>query len=161
MLKTAANPKTIRGTAELSAAVGEELGISPWYDVSQDRITAFADATGDRYWIHVDPERAAASGKGSTIAHGLFTLSLGPQLMDTIVSFEGFDGKLNYGYERVRFPGPVPVDTRLRMRLTVIDVDEGPGSIRVRLQQTFERENEPKPACVATCILRLETRADG
>ena len=155
-------PKTITGASELGAAAGTELGISPWYEMSQDRIAAFAAATGDHYWIHVDPARAAAESEiGSTIAHGLFTLSLGPQLMDTIVRFDGFGGKLNYGYERVRFPGPVPVDTRLRMRLSVLDVDEGPGSIRVRLEQTFERENEPKPACVATCILRLETRADG
>jgi hypothetical protein len=105
MLKTA-TPKTIRGAAELSAAVGEELGISPWYEVSQDRISAFAGATGDQYWIHVDPKRAEAEGMGATIVHGLFTLSLGPQLMDTIVRFEGFEGKLNYGYDRVRFRHP-------------------------------------------------------
>jgi acyl dehydratase len=160
MLETQ-TPKTITSASALRAAAGKELGVSSWLEVSQDRITAFAEVTGDHYWIHTDPARAAASGMGSTIAHGLFTLSLGPQLTDTIVRFEGFGGKLNYGYERVRFPGPVPVDTRLRMHLEVIDVDEAPGSIRVRLQQTFERENAAKPVCVATCILRLETRADG
>jgi acyl dehydratase len=156
MLKTATQ-KTIRGAVELSAAVGEELGISPWYETSQHRITAFADATGDQYWIHVDPKRAEAEGMGSTIAHGLFTLSLGPQLMDTIVSFEGFEGKLNYGYDRVRFPAPVPVDSRLRMRLQLVAVAEAPGSVRATLEQTFEREHEPKPVCIATCVLRFET----
>jgi acyl dehydratase len=156
MLKTA-TPKTIRGAAELSAAVGEELGISPWYEVTQDRISAFADATGDQYWIHVDPKRAEAEGRGSTIAHGLFTLSLGPQLMDMIVTFEGFDGKMNYGYDRVRFPAPVPVDSRLRMRLRLVSVAEASGSIRATLEQTFEREHETKPVCIATWILRLGT----
>lgn len=156
MLKTE-TPKTIRGAAELSAAVGEELGISPWYEVTQDRISAFADATGDHYWIHVDPKRAEAEGTGSTIAHGLYTLSLGPQLMDTIVSFEGFEGKLNYGYDRVRFPAPVRVDSRLRMRLQLVAVTEAPGAIRATLEQTFEREHATKPVCIATCILRLGT----
>ena len=151
-------PKTIRGIAELRAEVGQALGISPWYEMSQDRITAFAEATGDEYWIHVDPARAAQSPMGATIAHGLFTLSLGPHLMDTIVRFEGFEGKLNYGYDRVRFPGPVPVDSRLRMRLQVVDLAEEPGSARVTLLQTFERENEAKPVCIASQVLRLATR---
>jgi acyl dehydratase len=156
MLETA-TLKNIRGAAELSAAVGEELGISPWYEVTQDRISAFADATGDQYWIHVDPKRAEAEGMGATIAHGLFTLSLGPRLMDAIVRFEGFEGKLNYGYDRVRFPAPVPVASRVRMRLQLLAVAEARGSIRATLEQTFEREHETKPVCIATCILRLET----
>jgi acyl dehydratase len=151
------SPRIIRGAADLETAVGMELGISPWYEVTQDRVTAFADATGDRYWIHVDPERAQAEGMGSTIAHGLFTLSLGPQLMDTIVSFEGFQRKLNYGYDRVRFPAPVPVNRRLRMRLHVVAIAKAPGSIRLTLEQTFECEHETKPVCIATSILRLES----
>jgi acyl dehydratase len=157
MLETANPPKTIRGIAELRAEIGQELGISPWYEVSQDRITAFAEATGDNYWIHVDPVRAAQSPMGATIAHGLFTLSLGPGLMDTIVQFEGFEGKLNYGYDRVRFPGPVPVNSRLRLRLRVVDLAEDRGSVRVTLLHTFERENEAKPVCIASHVLRLAT----
>jgi acyl dehydratase len=158
MLETATPPKTIRGIAELRAEVGQELGISPWYEISQARITAFADATGDRYWIHVDPARASQSQLGTTIAHGLFTLSLGIQLMDAIVQFEGFEGKLNYGYERVRFPAPVPVDSRVRMRLEVVDLAEDSGSARVTLLQTFELENSAKPVCSASHVLRLATR---
>jgi acyl dehydratase len=158
MLETANPPKTIRGIAELRAEVGQELGISPWYEMSQERITAFAEATGDKYWIHVDPARAAKSPMGATIAHGLFTLSLGPVLMDTIVQFEGFEGKLNYGYDRVRFPGPVPVGSRLRLRMRMVDLVEEPGSVRVTLLQTFERETEAKPVCIASQILRLATR---
>jgi acyl dehydratase len=149
-------PKAVRGVAELSAVVGEDLGTSPWYDVSQDRIDAFAAATGDRYWIHVDPQRAAESALGSTIAHGLFTLSLGPALMDMIVKFEGFAGALNYGYERVRFPAPVPVDARVRMGLKVLDLKEEPESVRVTLLETFERENGTRPVCIAHHVLRLE-----
>ena len=158
MLETANRPKTIRGITDLKAEVGRELGISPWYDMSQARITAFAEATGDRYWIHVDPVRSAQTPLGATIAHGLFTLSLGPQLTDTIVQFEGFKGRLNYGYDRVRFPAPLPVDSRIRMRLQVVDLAEDPGSVRVTLLQTFERENEVKPVCIASQVLRLATR---
>ena len=158
MLETATPPKTIRGIAELRAEVGQELGISPWYEISQDRITAFANATGDKYWIHVDPALAAQSPMGGTIAHGLFTLSLGIYLMDTIVEFEGFEGKLNYGYERVRFPAPVPVDSRVRMRLQVVDLAEDDRSARVTLLQTFELENSAKPVCIARHVLRLAMR---
>lgn len=83
MLDTANHPKTICGIADLRAEVGQELGVSPWYEMSQDRLTAFAGATGEKYRIHIDPARATRSPMGATIRHGLFTLSLGPDLMDT------------------------------------------------------------------------------
>jgi acyl dehydratase len=147
--------RTITGLEELRAAVGEELGVSKWHDITQERVDAFADATGDHYWIHVEPERAAASDLGGTIAHGLFTLSLGPMFTYSLVSFEGFSRTLNYGYEKVRFPAPVPTGSRVRMRSQLVDVAEVPGGAQVTLLQTFEREGSEKPVCVANSVFRL------
>ena len=149
--------RTIRGKDELIAATGEELGVSEWHHVGQEQIDAFAAATGDHYWLHVDPERAAAGPLGSTIAHGLYTLSLGPMFTDAIVRFEGFAATLNYGYEKVRFPAPVPVDSRVRMRSELVEVDEVPGGAQARLRQTFELDGGAKPVCVAGSVLRFLT----
>jgi len=156
MIENAA-ARTIHGVDELRAATGQELGVSPWYDVTQDRIDAFAEVSGDRYWIHVNPERAAASEIGSTIAHGLFTLSLGPMLMESIVAFDGFPRMLNYGYDRVRFAAPVPVGSRVRMRLAVHGLTDAAQAVRATLLQTFERDGTAKPVCIATSILHLGT----
>src|SRR5919204_5569601 len=120
---------TITGIDELKAKVGQELGVSDWHEVTQDEIDAFAEATEDHQFIHVDPERAAETPFGSTIAHGLYTLSLGPVLTDEAFSLEGFAFGLNYGYDRVRFPSPLPVDSRVRMRAALASVDEVPGGI--------------------------------
>ena len=149
--------KTIHGIDELRAAIGRELGVSPWYEVTQERIDAFAEASGDRYWIHVDPERAAGSEMGSTIAHGLFTLSLGPMLMESIVAFDGFPRMLNYGYDRVRFSAPVPAGSRVRLRLAVHGLTDAAEAVRATLLQTFERDGTTKPVCIATSILHLGT----
>src|SRR3954471_20462660 len=108
--------RTIDGVDELQAAVGEEMGVSDWYEVTQERIDVFAQATGDDYWLHTEPDRAADSPMGTTIAHGLLTLGLGPGWTNAIVTFEGFALRLNYGYEKVRFPAPLPVGSRVRMR---------------------------------------------
>ena len=110
---------TIDGIDDLKAKVGEELGVSDWYEVTQERIDAFADATGDHQWIHVDPEKAKDTPFGGTIAHGLFTLSLGPQLGGEIFTMSGIAFALNYGFGKVRFPAPVPVGSKLRMRATL------------------------------------------
>jgi acyl dehydratase len=148
---------TITGIDELKAKVGEELGVSDWHDVTQEEIDAFADATGDHQWIHVDPERAAQTPFGSTIAHGLYTLSLGPRFSYSMLSFEGFAFGLNYGYERVRFPAPLPVGSRVRMRAALADVADVPGGVRVTITQTFEREGGDKPVCVAQSLARFYT----
>src|SRR4051812_22823483 len=100
--------RTIQGMDELVAAEGEELGASDWQQVTQGDIDAFAAATGDHYWIHTDPERAKAGPMGSTIAHGLYTLSLGPRFNYGVFEIKGFSMMLNYGYEKVRFISPVP-----------------------------------------------------
>jgi acyl dehydratase len=146
---------TITGIDELKAKVGEELGVSDWHEVTQDEIDAFAEATGDHQWIHVDPERAAQTPFGGTIAHGLLTLSLGPQFTYNAYSLEGFAFGLNYGYDRVRFPAPLPVDSRVRMRAMLTSVDDVPGGIQMKVTQTFEIEGGEKPMCVAEQLVRL------
>ena len=148
---------TISGIDELRAKVGEELGVSEWHDVTQERIDAFADATEDHQWIHVDPERAAQTPWGSTIAHGLYTLSLGPQFTFALFTIEGFAFGLNYGYNKVRFPAPLPVNSRVRMRATLSSVDDVPGGVQLTITQTFEREGEEKPVCVAEAVSRMYT----
>jgi acyl dehydratase len=148
---------TISGIDELRAKVGEELGVSEWHQVTQDEIDAFADATGDHQWIHVDPERAAATPFGSTIAHGLYTLSLGPRFTFALFTIEGFAFGLNYGYNKVRFPAPLPVDSRVRMRAALASVDDVPGGVQLTITQTFEREGEEKPVCVAESVARMYT----
>jgi acyl dehydratase len=146
---------TISGIDELRAKVGEELGVSEWHDVTQEEIDAFADATGDHQWIHVDPDRAAQTPWGSTIAHGLYTLSLGPKFTFALFTIEGFAFGLNYGYNKVRFPAPLPVGSRLRMRATLSSVDDVPGGVQLTITQTFEREGEDKPVCVAEAVSRM------
>ncbi|MGW5075521.1 MaoC family dehydratase [Rhodococcus sp. NPDC004095] len=141
--------------ADLAALVGKELGPTEWYEVTQERVNAFADATGDHQWIHVDPQKAAASPLGGTIAHGLFSLSLGPYLSSRLLAFDGFTHGLNYGYNKVRFPAPVPVGSRIRMRVTVVSADEVPGGIQVTTSQVVEREGSDKPVMVAESIARV------
>jgi acyl dehydratase len=148
---------TITGIDELKAKVGEELGVSDWHEVTQEAINAFADATGDHQWIHVDPERAAQTPWGSTIAHGLYTLSLGPQFTFAMFTIEGFAFGLNYGYNKVRFPAPLPVNARVRMRATLSSVDDVPGGVQLTITQAFEREGEEKPVCVAESVARMYT----
>jgi acyl dehydratase len=146
---------TITGPDELKARVGEELGVSEWHEVTQERIDAFAEATEDFQWIHVDPERAAQTPFGGTIAHGLYTLSLGPKFSYALFSLEGFAFGLNYGFGKVRFPAPVHVGSRVRMRATLASVDEVPGGLQLTVAQTFETEGGEKPVCVAEAIGRV------
>ena len=148
---------TINGIADLRERVGQELGVSEWYDITQERIDAFARDTGDTYWIHTDPERARSTPFGSTIAHGLLTLSLGPMFSYEIYEVTGIDFGVNYGYGRVRFPAPLPVGSRVRMRAELSNVEEVPGGIQVTVTQTFEREGSEKPVCVAEALGRMFT----
>jgi len=145
---------TISGIDELKTKVGEELGVSDFYEVTQERIDAFAEASGDHQWIHVDPERASETPFGGTIAHGLFTLSLGPRFGYDMFTIENVAFALNYGFGRVRFPAPVPVGSRLRMRATLSAVDDVPGGVQFTVTQTFEIEGGEKPVCVAEALAR-------
>jgi acyl dehydratase len=146
---------TISGMEQLRAARGAELGVTGWQEVTQAEVDAFADATGDHQWIHVEPDRAAQTPFGGTIAHGLYTLSLAPALTSSLLSFDGFAFALNYGYNRVRFPAPLPVGSRVRLRATLSDVEEIPGGAQITIVQTFEREGSDKPVCVAESLARV------
>jgi acyl dehydratase len=147
----------INGLDELKGRVGEELGVSDWYDVTQERVNAFAEATGDFQWIHVDEERAKETPFGGTIAHGLYTLSLGPQFSYSMFSIEGIAFGLNYGYNKVRFPAPLPVGQKVRMRAELVNVEDVPGGVQITTKATFETENGDKPVCVAESLARLFT----
>lgn len=148
------------GLAELRQASGEELGASEWFTVTQDVIDAFADATGDHQFIHVDAERAKATPFGTTIAHGLLTLSLGPRLMADVLKVDGVDMGVNYGYDRVRFTAPVPSGSRLRVRASLESVTEVSGGVQLTVKQTFEVDGSEKPACVADSVVRFYGNVD-
>jgi acyl dehydratase len=146
---------TLNGLDEVRAWVGRELGVSEWHRVTQEDIDTFADVTGDHQWIHVDPERAAATPFGGTIAHGYYTLSLAPRFIYAMYTLEGFAFGLNYGLNKVRFPAPLPVGDRVRMRASLLSVDDVTGGAQVTVQLTFEREGGDKPVCVAEALSRV------
>jgi len=146
---------TLTGLDELKAHVGEEVGVSEWHEVTQQAINEFADVTGDHNWIHVDPERAAETPFGGTIAHGYYTLSLAPMFSYALMSVEGFDFGVNYGLNRVRFPAPLPVGSRVRMRAKLASVEDVPGGAQITTELTFEREDADKPVCVAESLARV------
>jgi acyl dehydratase len=135
--------------------VGQELGVSDWLTVDQARIDAFAEATGDHQWIHVDAERAASGPFGTTVAHGLLTLSLLPWFYASAYCIDDVRMGLNYGFEKVRFPAPVPVGSRLRARFKLLACEalEG-GGAQLRVGATIEREGSAKPVCVAESVTR-------
>jgi acyl dehydratase len=132
---------------------GLELGPSEWKSVEQERIDAFAAATEDHQWIHVDPERAAAGPFGTTIAHGYLTLALLVPFAYELLPVEG-GMAINYGLDRVRFPAPLPVGSRVRARMRVDDVAEVEGGVQVKLAATVEREEGDKPVCAAELLFR-------
>ena len=132
--------------------VGRELGPSSWLEVTQDRIDAFADATDDHQWIHVDVERATTGPFGGTVAHGYLTLSLVVTMLRDVMPLPG-TATLNYGVDRVRFPAPLPSGSRIRGRFVVEAVEEKPRGTLVRLAATVEPEQGEKPVCVADLLL--------
>jgi acyl dehydratase len=147
--------QTITSPSDIPGLVDRHLGYSRYIDVTQDRIDLFADATGDHQWIHVDPERAATGPFGATIAHGYLTLSLGPELLHDVLSWENIRMGVNYGLNKVRFPAPVPVGSRVRLGAVLLGSEAvADGGVQVRLELTFEIEGGSKPACVAELLLR-------
>ncbi|MGH8876687.1 MAG: MaoC family dehydratase [Stackebrandtia sp.] len=140
---------------ELTGLIGVELGPTGWHHVTQEAVSAFAQVTGDHQWIHTDPLRAADSPFGGTIAHGLYSLSLGPAFSAELLRFDGFAHGLNYGYDKVRFPAPVPVGSRLRMRTTVTGASRVPGGIQVTSQRLFDSDATAKPVVVAVSVARI------
>ena len=140
---------------EVASAAGQEIGTSDWVLIDQDRVDAFAEATGDHQWIHVDVDRAAAGPFGGTIAHGYLTLSLLPMLGGLVYQFETPGARLNYGLNKVRFPMPLRVGKRIRARVAFGDVADLPQGKQVAIRFTIEIEGEPKPACVAEMVVLL------
>jgi acyl dehydratase len=147
--------RILQGSDGLRAALGSELGVSDWLEVSQDDVNAFADVTGDHQWIHVDVERAKDSQFGGTIAHGFFTLSLAPRLQSEVFRIDGFDFGLNYGLNKVRFPSPTPVGSRVRLRVALTELTDVPGGMQALLINTFECEGIDKPVCIAEMLVRV------
>jgi acyl dehydratase len=148
---------TLNGIEDIKARVGQELGVSDWLEVTQEAIDKFAEATGDYQFIHVDPERAAQTPFGGTIAHGYFTLSLAPRFSYEMYTIENVAFVLNYGANRVRFPAPLKVGSKVRMRAVLSNVEDVPGGVQLTTTCTFEVEGGEKPVCVAETLSRVFT----
>jgi acyl dehydratase len=146
--------KVFGGLAELTAAVGTELGPTDWLVVDQARIDQFAVATDDHQWIHVDPQRAADGPYGGTIAHGLLTLSLLPHFMQELYRVDNVAMAINYGFNKVRFITPVPVGSRLRAASKISVVAEVPGGVQATLTTTIDVDGSDRPAAVVESIVR-------
>ena len=151
-------PVVLRGLEGLRDRVGQDVGVSGWRTVTQEDVDTFANLTGDRQWIHVDPERARSGPYGTTIQHGFLTLGMATGLLWEVCTVDGFGRILNYGLNRVRFPAPVRVGSRIRMHVQVaevteLDSPEGRGAEAV-YRLTYEVEGEPKPCCVADLVFR-------
>lgn len=152
-------PIVVENPRALESLVGVEVPASAWLPVTQERIAQFADATEDRQWIHVDPERAAReSPYGATIAHGFLTMSLLAQFMEQAVHVRGgVRLVVNYGLNRVRFPSPVPVGSMVRARFTLQSCREVPGAVEAVWSVLVECAGTAKPCCVAEWVLRYYT----
>ncbi len=142
--------------AELPALKGSELGTSDWFEVTQDRVNTFADATDDHQWIHVDVERAKAESPfGGPIAHGYLTLSLLIPMWSQVLTVTDAAMAVNYGLNKVRFPAPVPVGSRLRLTARLADVEEVAGGLQLTVGAVIEAEDAPKPVCIAEPVFRI------
>ena len=140
--------------AELKDLLGQEIGLSDWITVTQERIQLFADATNDHQWIHLDAERAKAGPFGTTIAHGFLTLSLLPEMAASAFGVNETRMGVNYGLNKVRFPAPVPSGSRLRGRFKLVGYEPLEGGAQLTVQVTMEREGSDKPVCIAESIGR-------
>jgi acyl dehydratase len=140
--------------AEFKDLVGQEIGVSDWITVTQERIQLFADATNDHQWIHLDAERAQAGPFGTTIAHGFLTLSLLPEMAASAFAVSETRMGVNYGLNKVRFPAPVPSGSRLRGRFKLVGYEPLEGGAQLTVQVTMEREGSDKPVCIAESIGR-------
>ena len=149
-------PRVIEGIEELKTLVGQEVGASDWFEVTQSRINDFADATEDHQWIHIDVERAKTDSPfHSTIAHGFLTLSLLPHLVSQAIKVQGdFKMGINYGLNRLRFVSPVPAGSRVRASLTLQAVEDVTGGHQITWSVTCEIEGGQKPALVAEWLVR-------
>ena len=147
---------TFKTLQDLAAQLGNEVAVSDWVVVTQERINQFAQATGDHQWIHVDAERAKSGPFGVTIAHGFLTLSLLSAFFEEAIKVEQVRMGVNYGLNKVRFVAPVPVNSRLRARLKLLKADALVNNgLQSTWEVTMEREGAPKPVCVAESLVRM------
>lgn len=152
--------RSVARLLDLEGSIGEELAVSNWIAVDQERINQFAQATGDHQWIHIDPVRAASGPFGATIAHGYLTLSMLPLFIDDALKFEDVAMSVNYGLNRVRFMSPVTVGSELRARFRLKSLESLPDSgIQMVLEATIEKKGTDKPVCVAETVTRRYVRA--
>ncbi len=140
--------------ADLESLAGQEVGVSDWHLIDQDRVNKFADATGDHQWIHVDVARATKE-MGSPIAHGFLTLSLLPMLGAEVLRVEGTTRGINYGSDKVRFTNMVPVGSRVRLKQKCLSVEPKSGGKQMKMEATVEIEGKDRPALVAESITVL------
>ena len=146
---------TFETVTQLRSYVGKEVAVSDWLPVAQERINAFAEATEDRQWIHVDAERAARESPfKQPIAHGFLTLSLLSELMKRAIAVGGVRMGVNYGLNRVRFISPVPAGARIRGRFTLVALEEINGGAQGTWNVTVERDGSEKPCCAAEWLVR-------
>ena len=142
--------------AELPSFKGQVLGVSDWFDITQERVNTFADATDDHQWIHVDVERAKAESPfGGPIGHGFLTLSLFVPMWSQVLTVTDVGMAVNYGVNKVRFPAPVPVGSRIRLTATLVDVEEVKGGLQLVVGGVIEREGGDKPVCVVESVTRF------
>ena len=147
--------KTAIKLRDLESKIGQEVGVSPWVEILQERIDKFAEATGDFQWIHVDPKRAKDSPFGGTIAHGFLTLSMLPKLSESTFEFADRKMGVNYGLNKVRFTSPVPAGAKIRGRFVLAKYEKIEGNgVQTTWSVTIEREGGDKPVCVAESIGR-------
>ena len=141
--------------ADVAGLAGTDLGHTEWFEITQDRVNLFADATDDHQWIHVDPARAAEGPFGGPIAHGFLTLSLAVKFWSELFDVTGVTTRVNYGLDKVRFVSPVPVGARVRMTAVIAEVTEVRGGYQFAVDQTIEIEGGGKPAVVARGLYRF------
>jgi acyl dehydratase len=147
--------REIASLAQLKNLIGEEVAVSDWVGITQERVQMFADATGDHQWIHLDAERSRReSPYGCTVAHGFLTLSLLPMLTHSALRLADVRMGVNYGLNKVRFPAPVPVGSRVRGRFILLSVENILDGAQLTWQVSVEREGADKPVCVAEWISR-------
>jgi acyl dehydratase len=142
--------------AELPSLKGQLLGVSEWFEITQQRVNTFADATDDHQWIHVDVERASREGPfGGPIGHGFLTLSLFVPMWSQVLVVTDAGMAVNYGLNKVRFPAPVPVGSKVRLTATLVDVEEVKGGLQLTIGGVIEREGGDKPVCVLESVTRF------
>jgi acyl dehydratase len=149
-------PLLLKSLDDLKKFVGREIGVTDWFEITQDRILNFAEATEDRQWIHLDPDRAKLeSPYGATIAHGFLTLSLLSHLSEQARQIQSGVGMIvNYGLNRVRFPAPVPAGSRVRTRFTLQSLKDAGNARDATFSVVVEVQNQSKPGCVAEWVVR-------